>query len=112
MGFDWAKMSRVGEFNFASLIRLQPGANPAKAETEMTAAITDAGREMKIELKACFGNRFSGPAPSPDGKRKSARNTPITMCGSPSRRIGLPIARGSAPSRRRQSVRVRLRQSG
>jgi putative ABC transport system permease protein len=52
MGFDWAKMSRVGQFNFASLIRLRHGANPAKAEAEMTAAITDAGREMKIELKA------------------------------------------------------------
>src|SRR6185503_11867749 len=52
MGFDWAKMSRVGQFNFASLIRLRHGANPAKAEAEMTAAITDAGREMKIQLKA------------------------------------------------------------
>jgi putative ABC transport system permease protein len=52
MGFEWAKLSRVGQFNFASLIRLRPGANPARAEAEMTAAVAEAGREMKIELHA------------------------------------------------------------
>ena len=52
MGFDWAKLGRVGQFNFASLIRLRAGANPARAEAEMTAAIADAGREMKIALSA------------------------------------------------------------
>ena len=52
MGFDWAKLSRVGQFNFASVIRLRPGANPARAEAEMTAANADAGREMKTELDA------------------------------------------------------------
>ncbi len=50
MGFNWAKLQRVGQFNFASLIRLRPGANPARAEAEMKAAIADAGRDMKIEL--------------------------------------------------------------
>jgi hypothetical protein len=30
MGVNWAKLSRVGQFNFASLIRLRPGANPAR----------------------------------------------------------------------------------
>src|SRR5579872_5090197 len=52
MGFDWPQLSRLGQFNFASLIRLRSGANPARAEAEMTAAIADAGHEMKIELKA------------------------------------------------------------
>jgi putative ABC transport system permease protein len=35
MGFNWAKLSRVGQFNFASLVRLRSGANPARAEAEM-----------------------------------------------------------------------------
>jgi predicted permease len=52
MGFDWAKLGRVGQFNFAALIRLRPGANPARAEARMTAAIADAGRDMQIELHA------------------------------------------------------------
>ena len=52
MGFDWAKLSRVGQFNFAALIRLRSGANPARAEAEMTAATTDAGHDMRIELSA------------------------------------------------------------
>jgi predicted permease len=52
MGFNWAKLSRVGQFNFASLIRLRPGTNPARAEAEMSAAMADAGREMKVELSA------------------------------------------------------------
>jgi len=52
MGFDWAKLRRIGEFNFAAMIRLRPGANPARAEAEMTAAIADASRDMKIELGA------------------------------------------------------------
>src|SRR5205085_6058273 len=52
MGFNWAKLSRVGQFNFAALVRLRSGAHPARAEAEMTAAIADAGRDMKIELSA------------------------------------------------------------
>jgi len=52
MGFNWAKLRRVGQFNFAALIRLKPGASPVRAEAEMTAAIADAGREMKIGLGA------------------------------------------------------------
>ncbi|HUD98999.1 MAG TPA: ABC transporter permease [Bryobacteraceae bacterium] len=52
MGFNWAKLSRVGQFNFAALIRLRSGANPARAEAQMTAAIADAGRDMKIDLSA------------------------------------------------------------
>jgi hypothetical protein len=52
MGFNWAKSHRIGQFNFASVIRLRSGANPARAEAEMTAAIAEAGREMKIKLGA------------------------------------------------------------
>jgi putative ABC transport system permease protein len=52
MGFNWAKLSRLGQFNFACLIRLRPDANPARAEAEMTAAIADVGREMKTPLSA------------------------------------------------------------
>lgn len=52
MGFNWAKLRRLGQFNFAALIRLRPGANPARAEAEMTAAIADAGHDMKIDLRA------------------------------------------------------------
>lgn len=52
MGINWTNRSRVGQFNYASLMRLKPGANPAKAEAEMTAAVADAGREMKIEIGA------------------------------------------------------------
>ena len=52
MGFDWPKMGRLGQFNFAALIRLRAGANPARAEAEMTAAVGDAGREMKMDLRA------------------------------------------------------------
>ena len=52
MGFDWAKLRRLGQFNFACLIRLRSGANPARAEAQMTAAVEDAGRDMKIDLRA------------------------------------------------------------
>jgi len=52
MGFNWAKLRRVGQFNFAALIRLKPGANPARAEAEMTTAVADAGHDMRIELRA------------------------------------------------------------
>ncbi len=52
MGINWTNTSPLGRFNYASLIRLKPGANQARAEAEMTAAIADAGREMKIELGA------------------------------------------------------------
>ena len=52
MGFNWSKLSRVGQFNFASIIRLRNGVKPQSAEAEMTAAAAHAGREMKIDLKA------------------------------------------------------------
>jgi putative ABC transport system permease protein len=52
MGFNWAKLWRLGQFNFACLIRLRPGADPHRAEAEMTAAVADAGRDMKTELTA------------------------------------------------------------
>lgn len=45
-------MSRVGQFNFACVIRLQRGANPARAEAQMSAAIADAGREMETPINA------------------------------------------------------------
>lgn len=52
LGLNWAKVNRVGNFNYAALIQLRPGANPEVAQSEMTASIADAAREMKIELKA------------------------------------------------------------
>ena len=52
MGFEYAKLWRLGQFNFACLIRLRPGANPVRAEAEMTAAVADAARDMKTELRA------------------------------------------------------------
>src|SRR5260221_9523820 len=52
MGFDWAKLGRLGQFNFAALIRLRPDANPAIAEAEMTAAIADVSREMETPVSA------------------------------------------------------------
>lgn len=52
MGFNWAKLGRAGSFNFASIIRLRPNANQAQAEGEMTAAVADAAREMKVDLHA------------------------------------------------------------
>jgi putative ABC transport system permease protein len=51
-GFTWSKLRRVGSFNFAALVRLRPEATPAQAEAEMTAAVADAARDMKIDLKA------------------------------------------------------------
>jgi predicted permease len=52
MGLNWEKQRRVGSHNYTSVIRLKPGANPARAEAEMTAAIADAAREMKMEIGA------------------------------------------------------------
>lgn len=52
MGFNWAKLSRFGQFNFACLIRLNQNVNPATAEAQMTAAIADVARDMKTPLKA------------------------------------------------------------
>lgn len=52
MGFDWPKLSRLGQFNFACVIRLRPGANPARAEAEMTAAVADAARKMDTPISA------------------------------------------------------------
>jgi putative ABC transport system permease protein len=52
MGFDWAKLSRVGQFNFASIIRLRDGVSPAIAESEMTSAIADVARDMKTPVSA------------------------------------------------------------
>ena len=52
MGFNWAKLGRLGQFNFAALVRLRAGVNPARAEAEMTASVADAGRDMKIDLSA------------------------------------------------------------
>src|SRR6266550_1524631 len=52
MGFDWAKLGRLGQFNFAALIRLRSDANLAIAEAEMTAAIADVSREMGTPVSA------------------------------------------------------------
>ena len=52
MGFDWPKLSRVGQFNFAVVIRLRPNVNPARAEAEMTAAVADAARQMETPIGA------------------------------------------------------------
>lgn len=52
LGLNWAKENRVGNFNYSALIRLHPGASPEVAQSEMTASIAEAAREMKIDLKA------------------------------------------------------------
>ncbi len=52
MGLDWPKQGRRGQFNYTSILRLRPGADPARAEAEMKAAIADAGREMGMEIGA------------------------------------------------------------
>ena len=50
MGFDWAKLNRIGQFNYEAIVRLRPGANPAQAEAEMKSAVADASRQMKMEV--------------------------------------------------------------
>jgi len=50
MGLDWAKQRPLGSFNHAAIVRLRPGAGARRAESEMTASVADAGRQMKIEL--------------------------------------------------------------
>lgn len=52
IGLDWAKAGRVGQFNFSAFLRLKEGASPAVAEAEMTSAVQDAGKEMKVTLRA------------------------------------------------------------
>ncbi|MCP5115714.1 MAG: hypothetical protein GY953_33215, partial [bacterium] len=52
LGLNWPKQNRVGNFNYAALIRLRHGASPEVAQSEMTAAAAEAAREMKIDLKA------------------------------------------------------------
>lgn len=52
LGLNWAKVRRVGNFNYSALIRLRPGATAEVAQSEMTATLADAAREMKIELRA------------------------------------------------------------
>jgi predicted permease len=52
LGVNWAKSRRIGSFNYSAVVRLRPGATPERAQSEMTAAIADAGQEMKTELKA------------------------------------------------------------
>jgi putative ABC transport system permease protein len=52
MGFDWPKFGRIGSFNYTAIVRLRPGVSPAQAESEMTAAVADAGQLMKLDLFA------------------------------------------------------------
>jgi predicted permease len=49
---DYAKVRAMGNFNFAVLIRLRPGAAPERAVEEMSAPLAQIGREAGIELKA------------------------------------------------------------
>jgi hypothetical protein len=50
MGFDWAKLGRIGQFNSSSVIRLRSGASPAKAEAEGCVDCT-LGRERDYNLR-------------------------------------------------------------
>jgi predicted permease len=52
LGLNWAKARRFGNFNYSALMRLRPGAIPESTQSEMTASLAEAAREMKTELKA------------------------------------------------------------
>jgi len=52
LGLNWAKQRPVGNFNYSAMIRLPRGSAPEVAQSEMTALVAEAAREMKIELKA------------------------------------------------------------
>jgi len=52
LGLDWEKQRRAGSHSYLSLIRLRPAATIDQAQSEMTAAIVDAGREVGMDLKA------------------------------------------------------------
>ena len=49
---DFSKVRPMGNFNFAALARLKPGASPERAEEEMTAAIAEYGRQAGTEVRA------------------------------------------------------------
>jgi putative ABC transport system permease protein len=52
LGLNWANARRGGGFNYSALMRLRPGAIPEVTQSEMTASLAEAAREMKTELKA------------------------------------------------------------
>jgi putative ABC transport system permease protein len=52
LGIDWPKQRPTEGFNYSGVVRLRPGATQAAAQAEMTAAVAEAGRLMKTELKA------------------------------------------------------------
>ncbi len=52
LGLNWAKARRAANFNYSALVRLRPGAIPELTQSQMTASLGEAAREMKIELKA------------------------------------------------------------
>ena len=52
LGLDWPKQSTAANFNYLAIVRLRPGAPAQRAQAEMTAAITESGRTMGVELKA------------------------------------------------------------
>jgi hypothetical protein len=51
LGLNWAKLRRFGNFNYSAMIRLREGSTPEVAQSEMTALLAEASREMKMELK-------------------------------------------------------------
>jgi putative ABC transport system permease protein len=49
---DYAKARPMGQFNYAALIRLKPGATPRRAAEEMTAPLAALGREFGVDESA------------------------------------------------------------
>jgi putative ABC transport system permease protein len=51
LGLNWEKARRDGGFNYSALIRLRPGAIREVTQSEMTASLAAAAREMKMEVR-------------------------------------------------------------
>ena len=52
VAIDFAKADIKGNFNFAALIRVKPGASPERAAEEMSAPLAQWGKEAGMEIKA------------------------------------------------------------
>lgn len=49
LAIDYSKMEDSGNFNFAALLRLKPGDDPARVTAQMNALIADFGRRFNME---------------------------------------------------------------
>jgi putative ABC transport system permease protein len=49
---DFAKARPMGQFNYAALIRLKPGASPQRARDELTAPLVELGRQAGVDEDA------------------------------------------------------------